>query len=303
MTSLRQAIEALQPIEGGWRGTVPDNWLQGRTAYGGFSAALALHAAQMSDTDLPPLRSAQVAFIGPLSGDITIRATRLRRGRNAAFVQADVESAAGLGLRATFVFMGPIASRVDHHTGTAPAFAVPDADTATYRGHSAVAFSRNFDLLDRRDDSVGPAEWLRWVRLADRDGLDQMVELIAVADCLPPSALKLLGGPAPSDARRLVAAARDDRLCPRRQFEPVDGDLERAGPADRRTDAERRDLRLTAASGRPRANVTCTIQIATVYPSPDKASRQPTVITGTFDGDQPRPTGDTRCARPCSRWR
>jgi len=197
MTSLRQAIEALQPIEGGWRGTVPDNWLQGRTAYGGFSAALALHAAQMSDTDLPPLRSAQVAFIGPLSGDIMIRATRLRRGRNAAFVQADVESAAGLGLRATFVFMGPIASRVDHHTGTAPAFAVPDADTATYRGHSAVAFSRNFDLLDRRDDSVGPAEWLRWVRLRDRDGVHPLVALLAVADCLPPVALKLLGRPAP----------------------------------------------------------------------------------------------------------
>ena len=197
MTSLRQAIEALRPIEGGWRGTVPENWLQGRTAYGGFSAALALHAAQMSDTDLPPLRSAQVAFIGPLSGDITIRATRLRRGRNAAFVQADVESAAGLGLRATFVFMGPIASRVDHHSGTAPDFAVPDADTATYRGHSAVAFSRNFDLLDRRDDSVGPAEWLRWVRLADREGLDPMVELICVADCLPPAALKMIGSFAP----------------------------------------------------------------------------------------------------------
>ena len=47
MISLRQAIDALQPTEDGWRGTVPENWLQGRTAYGGFSAALALHAAQM----------------------------------------------------------------------------------------------------------------------------------------------------------------------------------------------------------------------------------------------------------------
>ena len=74
MTSLRQTIDGLEPIEGGWRGTVPDNWLQGRTAYGGFSAALALHAAQKSDLDLPPLRSAQVSFIGPLSGDIVIRA-------------------------------------------------------------------------------------------------------------------------------------------------------------------------------------------------------------------------------------
>jgi acyl-CoA thioesterase len=197
MTSLKQAIDALEPVEGGWRGTVPENWLQGRTAYGGFSAALALHAAQKSDTDLPPLRSAQVSFIGPLSGDIVIRASRLRRGRNAAFVQVDVESEAGLGLRATFVFMGAVASRVDHQAGVAPDFPMPQPDTQTFRGHSAVAFSRNFDLLDRRDETVGPAEWLRWARLEDREGLDPMVELMAVADCLPPAALKLLGGPAP----------------------------------------------------------------------------------------------------------
>jgi hypothetical protein len=35
------------------------------------------------------------------------------------------------------------------------------------------------------------------VRLNEREGLDPMVELIAVADCLPPAALKLIGGPAP----------------------------------------------------------------------------------------------------------
>jgi acyl-CoA thioesterase len=197
MTSLKQAIDALEPVDGGWRGTVPENWLQGRTAYGGFSAALALHAAQNSDTDLPPLRSAQVSFIGPLSGDIVIRASRLRRGRNAAFVQVDVESEAGLGLRATFVFMGAVASRVDHQAGVAPDFPMPQPDTQTFRGHSAVAFSRNFDLLDRRDNNIGPAEWLRWARLVEREGLDPAVELMAVADCLPPAALKLLGGPAP----------------------------------------------------------------------------------------------------------
>ena len=211
MTSLAEAIAALEPVDGGWRGTVPDNWLQGRTAYGGFSAALALHAAQQSDQDLPALRSAQVAFIGPLSGDITIRATRLRRGRNAAFVQADVESAAGLGLRATFVFMGPIESRIDHRTGTAPDFAPPTAATQTYRGHRSVAFSQNFELVDRRDDAVGPAEWLRWVRLAERDGLDPMVALIAVADCLPPAALKLLGGPAPLSSMTWLLNILDPR--------------------------------------------------------------------------------------------
>lgn len=196
MISLPAVIDSLEPIEGGFRGDIPDTWLQGRTAYGGFSAALALHAAQASDTDLPPLRSAQVSFIGPLSGPVTVRAQRLRRGRNAAFVQADVESEAGLGLRATFVFMGPVESKVDFRQGQPPAFEKPGGATATFNG-KAPFFTQNFEFLDRRDESVGPAEWLRWVRLTERVGLDPMVELIAVADCLPPAAFKLLGGPAP----------------------------------------------------------------------------------------------------------
>lgn len=195
MTTLKQAIDALVAVEGGWRGQVPDNWLQGRTAYGGFSAALALHAAQVSDDDLPPLRSAQVSFIGPLLGEILIRASRLRRGRNAAFVQVDVESEAGLGLRATFVFMATMPSQLDHVVGAAPAFPMPGPETTTYRGHPAVAFSRNFDFLDQPDGA--PSEWLRWARLAEREGLDPMVELICIADSLPPAALKLIGGFAP----------------------------------------------------------------------------------------------------------
>lgn len=200
MTSLPETLAGLEPIaddeRGGWRGTVPDSWLQGRTAYGGFSAALALHAAQRSDTDLPPLRSAQIAFIGPLAGPVTIRTQRLRRGRNAAFVQADVESDAGLGLRATFVFMGPVDSKVELRQGQPPAFAKPDGAVATFSG-KAPYFTQNFEFLDCRDETVGPAEWLRWVRLKQRDGLDPMVELISIADCLPPAALKLVGGPAP----------------------------------------------------------------------------------------------------------
>ncbi|HEX4694771.1 thioesterase family protein [Sphingomonas sp.] len=197
MPGLKAIIDALEPIEDGSRGTIPDTWLQGRTSYGGLSAALALHAAQNSDEDLPPLRSALVAFIGPLSGDIVIRASRLRRGRNAAFVQADVESEAGLGLRATFVFMSAVESKVDYQVGKAPDYAPPGPDATTFKGNSAVSFAQNFELLDRRDETVGPAEWLRWVRLNEREGLDPMVELMAVADCLPPAALKLVGGPAP----------------------------------------------------------------------------------------------------------
>lgn len=197
MTDLPATIAALEPIDGGWRGEVPANWLQARTAYGGLSSALALHAAQQVEADLPPLRSALVAFIGPLSGAVTVRATRLRRGRNAAFVQADVSSEAGLGLRATFVFMAPIASALDHRGNGAPAVAAPQPGDPISRGRPEIAFTGNFEMLDAPAGLAGPAEWLRWVRLEGRAGLDPMVELIAVADALPPAALKLLGRFAP----------------------------------------------------------------------------------------------------------
>ncbi|MGI4949547.1 MAG: thioesterase family protein [Janthinobacterium lividum] len=205
MTTLADALASLVPSgvggESGWRGVVPDNWLQGRTAYGGFSAALALHVAKASDPGLPPLRSAQIAFIGPLAGEVTVMARRLRRGRNAAFVQADVTSDAGLGLRATFVFMAPLESEISHGVGVAPDVTAPDPDAPSVRAPPGVVFAQNFSFVERRDPAAdrmaNGATWLRWGRLRERDGLDPEVELIAVADGLPPAALRLAGRPAP----------------------------------------------------------------------------------------------------------
>ena len=222
MSGLADIIGALEPADGGWRGAIPDTWLQGRTSYGGLSAALALAVAQRSDENLPPLRSAQVAFVGPLAGPVTIRAQRLRRGRNAAWIQADVESEAGLGLRATFVFMRAQESRIAYSQDTAPAVTPPGPDTPTSAGPASLVFLQHFEFVT--PDAMGPAEWLRWVRLRERDGLDPAVELLSVADCLPPAALKLAGervpvssmtwqidllGPYATDGWHLLRAATD----------------------------------------------------------------------------------------------
>ena len=203
MTSLAQILGSLDPLADRprWRGTIPDDWLQGRTAYGGLSAAIALHCAMRSDIDLPPLRSAQVSFVGPLAGPILVTAHRLRRGKNAAFIQADIESEAGLGLRCTFVFMRAIESEVNYQTTTAPDFPKPGPKDETFKGNHHVAFTRNFEFLDRREGpSLKPAEWLRWTRLNARDGVDPMVELMAIGDCLPPAALRLLGRNVPTSS-------------------------------------------------------------------------------------------------------
>jgi len=184
------------------RGLVPDDWLQGRTAYGGLSAALALHAAMLGEPDLPPLRSAQLAFAGPLSGELVLRARRLRRGRNAAFVLAEAEGAGGPAVSACFVFMGDTGSTLTYlppppdqpppPPPDRPSPAPPPEPGAPTRP----PFIGNFEFADAPratgalDEGAAPG-WSRWVRLRERDGLHPAVELMAVADCLPPAALAL----------------------------------------------------------------------------------------------------------------
>jgi acyl-CoA thioesterase len=191
MTPIADLLAAATRTETGFASHIPSDWLQGRTAYGGLSAALALQAALELEPDLPPLRSAQIAFIGPLAGDVTVTATKLRRGRNAAFLQSDVVSEAGLGLRATFVFMAPLASTLAHDTAERAPVRPPAPDAKLYVGPEDF-FTGNFEFLDCKT-GTGPAEWLRWARLRDRTGLHPFVELMAIGDALPPAAFKLLG--------------------------------------------------------------------------------------------------------------
>ncbi len=196
MTALADILAATTPIEGGFTVEIPADWLQGRTAYGGLSTALALHAAKGSDVDLPPLRSALIAFVGPLSGVVTVTAQRLRRGRNAAFIEATIVSEAGLGFRATFVFMADVPSRITYDAVVPAAHRPPEPDAKLYTGPKEF-FTGNFNFLDLKD-GLGPTEWLRWGRLIERDGLDPETALMAIADALPPAALKLNDGkPAP----------------------------------------------------------------------------------------------------------
>lgn len=197
MIDLPGLLAASRPVESGFATIVPDHWLQGRTAYGGLSSAFALEAARRLAPDLPPLRSAQITFAGPLSGEVTATARLLRRGRNAAFVQADVAGEAGVGLTATFVFMRAMESQV--HVNDMPSPDVPSPEDASEVGVAHTPFAQhNMDLRHAMPRKPEPAPDLsRWVRLKGRDGLDPMVELLALGDALPPAVMPLFTSRAP----------------------------------------------------------------------------------------------------------
>ncbi|HUQ14190.1 MAG TPA: thioesterase family protein [Novosphingobium sp.] len=192
--SLPAILAAMKPTPDGFTATIPPAWMQGRTSYGGLSTALALTAAQRLAQGSPPLRSATVNFVGPLAGEVTVRARLLRQGRNATWASAEIESAAGVGLTATFVFMGPVESTLHLHDVPPPAGLIAPEDAAVLPEVPGNYFTGNFDrrfALPRSAEPVPELCW--WVRAKERSGLDPMVELVLCADALPPGVLPLLG--------------------------------------------------------------------------------------------------------------
>ncbi|NJM51861.1 MAG: thioesterase family protein [Sphingomonadales bacterium] len=171
---------------------IPPSWHQGRTCYGGLSTALAYQAALLSEEGLPPLQSAQVAFAGPLAGNVEIAAKTLRRGRNTAFIRAEISSGDDVCLSGTFIFMNRRASHLDYEGLERPDFPPPPA-AADIRSGPAEFFTGHLQYPNKRLElGMATNRLANWHRITERDGLDAMAQLICIGDALPPSAMGLM---------------------------------------------------------------------------------------------------------------
>ena len=69
--------------------TLTDDWLQGRSSFGGVQAAFALLAMRQLTGVTAPLRVLQTTFIGPVGGsEVRVTARTLRAGKNVTHVEA-----------------------------------------------------------------------------------------------------------------------------------------------------------------------------------------------------------------------
>ena len=204
MPSLSQLLSSFDPAAGL---ALPATWLQGRTAYGGISTALAVAAAQAaSDTPLPPLRSAQVSFIGPATGRLVFRPQLLRAGTSVVTMAVDVEGEAGLAVRVALVFAQARASGVEHvrvqRPPAPPWSACPELDISG--APFAPAFTANFQFRPAGGamplSGAADPELLLWVRHRDASGVDPVLALVAMADALPPAVFTALRAPAPASS-------------------------------------------------------------------------------------------------------
>ncbi len=173
-------------------------WVQGRTMYGGASSFIAYSAATRMFPDLPPLRAAQIGFIGPVGEDIEARATMLRTGKSVSHVETTLWCEGALVHRTTWLFGkarpgngSRAADRLD--TFTAPEASEPIAPSPRFSGFIHRMEQRR--AAPRGGD--GSIAIRRWVRLNVRDGLDTQAQLIAVGDTLPPGSMRAMERPGP----------------------------------------------------------------------------------------------------------
>ncbi|HUD28139.1 MAG TPA: thioesterase family protein [Novosphingobium sp.] len=194
MQGLPEMLAGAEPLDDGFALDIPEDWLQGRTAYGGLTSAIALAAAQAIEAQLPPLRSAQLAMVAPLAGRVEARARVLRRGRNATWIAAELTGEKGVGFTASFVFMRGIDSVLDIDSYPLPEGMIPVDEAKPVPMGQAPAFLRNhFDVRFAVPKALlGEADLCWWVRAREREGLDPSVECLLCGDALPTAVLPML---------------------------------------------------------------------------------------------------------------
>ena len=201
MPDFASLLQKLTPDAPGFVIEATPDWLQGRTLYGGLSAALCLEATRRSLADPPPLRSAHFSFVGPASGALLIRPTVLRQGKSSVAVGVDLSGDAGLAVRGMLTFGAARASALAYLDIPAPAPASPDSCVSFLRGGGAPTFMQHFDMRQAGEHfpvSAAPVpDLLLWVRHLEASGADPMVALLALADAPPPAAMAMFDRAAP----------------------------------------------------------------------------------------------------------
>ncbi len=189
---------------------LPDDWTQGRTTYGGASAAMAWAVGADLAQGLP-LKSAQFAFTAPLAGKMDAQTRILKQGRNAIFVGVELTGELGTALIASLLFARARPSNLAYNDMPAPAAMAPQELDSRPRPTGAAAFTAHMDYRSATPQKVkGMPDILRWVRLRDRDGVPGIAELLAVGDALPPAGLALLPEPRPASSCNWTINILDD---------------------------------------------------------------------------------------------
>lgn len=169
------------------------SWMQGRTLYGGASALIAYTAVVRAHPRLPPLRSAQIAFAGPVGERFDVRTQVLRAGRNVTQLRSELVVDGAIGLAATFVFGEPREANALHPAAKVEPWPGAPEDQEVLGGPQIPHFVGNFELRRAQSESGKGAPLVRrWLRLKDDTVLDPVARFILIGDAMPPGSMRAM---------------------------------------------------------------------------------------------------------------
>ena len=191
-------IDALfSKVDEGNAFSVPGSWTQGRTVYGGLSAALLLRALEKEVSSDKLLRSLNVAFSAPTLPDVDfeIQTELLREGRTIAQLQARLIQDGTVCVQIQAVFGLPLESALIVHSFEAPD--IPSVNGAMhYPTHDSPGFTQFFNMAQSEGDlpvSGGNSLLLGgWMRFKDAPEKITIAHLIAMIDVWPPATMMQL---------------------------------------------------------------------------------------------------------------
>jgi acyl-CoA thioesterase len=197
LQSFDEVVARIAEDNGHYSVNPAEDWRQGRTLFGGLTAALAYAACERMVADLPPLRAGQIAFIGPASGEVTMIPSVMRRGKSVTFMGCDVMAEGALAARAIFTFGAARHSPLCATAPRSPAVASPD-DCAPLFGKFKPAFTVHLDQRfaggARPASGADKGDLMIWVRHEGQTKAS-MAALIALGDALPPASLPRAASP------------------------------------------------------------------------------------------------------------
>jgi acyl-CoA thioesterase len=196
-----EVLDRLDRRGEGFHASPSEEWRQGRTLFGGLTATLALTAARGAYPELPPLRSAQLTFVGPAAGGLTFAPQLLRAGKSAAFVEVRARSEGETALTATLTFGAARRSSHWYRALPMPEVSPPKGLGEFFTEPFAPVFSRQFEARvaggARAVSGAEKPELLLWLRHRDASAPDDIASILALGDVPPPAAMTMFAAPAP----------------------------------------------------------------------------------------------------------
>ncbi|MCH8533091.1 MAG: thioesterase family protein [Saccharospirillum sp.] len=184
---------------------IPDSWGQGRTAFGGLTAALAYRVLRTQVEQDRMLRSLSVSFVAPIATDVpfSFESTCLRQGKNVTQAQASIiqEGQVGVTLLASFGVARESRTGVNN-TETPdvlmpeqPQFLpfIPQVTPQFFQHVDLVLCSGSFPFTGAKTAHHGG-----FMRFSEPPAEMTDAHVIALIDSWPPTLLQQLSKPAPA---------------------------------------------------------------------------------------------------------